>query len=143
MPQSMRGSVIQGEAVLGWRVMRRPNGIETIANTCGKEAEPTLLLASQPFPNATNPDQILDLKSAAHLLGFSRSHLSKILARRFPDLPLLRHVRVGRTVRIRRSALLDWFREAEGGTKGSKSPQGMLNSGSSRSTPAAQQENLE
>jgi predicted DNA-binding transcriptional regulator AlpA len=58
-------------------------------------------------------DEILDLKSAARLLGYSRSHLSKILAGKFPELPKLRHVRVGRTVRMRRGAVLEWFYQAE------------------------------
>jgi hypothetical protein len=67
----------------------------------------------------TDEDQILDLKSAAGLLGFSTSHLSKILSGKFPNLPVLRHVRAGRTVRIRRGALLDWFYQAENRRQGS------------------------
>ena len=58
--------------------------------------------------------EILDLKAAARLLGFSKSHLSKLLAGKFPDLPTLPHVRVGRTVRIRRGAIVEWFHKAEG-----------------------------
>jgi predicted DNA-binding transcriptional regulator AlpA len=64
-------------------------------------------------PHAENEDEILNLKSAARLLGYSRSHLSKILAGRFPELPKLLHVRVGRTVRMRRGAVLEWFHQAE------------------------------
>jgi hypothetical protein len=62
-------------------------------------------------------DDIVDLKSAARLLGYSQSHLSKILAGKFPSLPKLRHVRVGRTVRMRRSAVLEWFYRAEMGNR--------------------------
>jgi hypothetical protein len=66
-------------------------------------------------PAPANGDDILDLKSSARWLGYSESHLSKILAGKFPDLPPLRHVRAGRTVRIRRGTLLEWFRQAENG----------------------------
>jgi predicted DNA-binding transcriptional regulator AlpA len=62
-----------------------------------------------------DPDEILDMKAGARLLGYSEAHFSKILAGKFPDLPKLRHVRVGRTVRMRRSAVLEWFHQAENG----------------------------
>src|SRR5215469_12634787 len=67
---------------------------------------------SDPHPAAEDTDDILDLKGAARLLGYSQSHLSNILAGKFPNLPKLRHVRVGRTVRMRRSAVVEWFHQA-------------------------------
>jgi hypothetical protein len=70
-------------------------------------------------PATADADEILDLKSAAKLLGYSQSHLSKILAGKFPNLPKLHHVRVGRTVRMRRGAVLEWFYLAENGNRNS------------------------
>jgi hypothetical protein len=72
---------------------------------------------SEAHPATADADGILDLKSAARLLGYSQSHLSKILAGKYPNLPKLRHVRVGRTVRMRRRAVLEWFYQAEMGNR--------------------------
>jgi hypothetical protein len=90
---------------------------KTKAEASSNEPEPASapLRASAPgeLVYAAVADEILDLKSAARLLGFSASHLSKILSGKFPDLPPLRHVRAGRTVRIRRGTLFEWFHQAE------------------------------
>ena len=96
--------------------MSRPNGIPPRYATAKSSH-----LASANVPRATpcelqtgaDADEILNLKDAARVLGFSESHLSKVLAGKFPNLPKLPHVRVGRTVRLRRSAVLEWFRQAE------------------------------
>jgi len=83
-------------------------------------ARPAVECAKTPAHHSATADgdDILDLKSAARLLGYSQSHLSKILAGKYPNLPKLRHVRVGRTVRMRRSAVLEWFYQAEMGNRG-------------------------
>jgi excisionase family DNA binding protein len=84
----------------------------------------TVLVESAKTPEAhlatADADDIFDLKRAARLLGYSQSHLSKILAGKYPNLPKLRHVRVGRTVRIRRSAVLEWFYQAESSNRDSE-----------------------
>jgi predicted DNA-binding transcriptional regulator AlpA len=101
--------------------MNRPNGSGSIATrrpgTPGPETQSAAPAAAR--LDLVVADEILDLKSAARLLGYSRSHLSKILAGKFPDLPKLRHVRVGRTVRMRRGAVLEWFYQAENGNRNS------------------------
>ena len=94
--------------------MSRPDGSETQ----NPELPQSAAIAGERV-YAADPDEILDLKSAARLLRYSESHLSKILAGKFPDLPGLRHVRVGRTVRIRRGALLKWFHQAESASRDS------------------------
>ena len=42
---------------------------------------------AEAHPVLSDADEILDLKSAARLLGYSQSHLSKILAGKFPESP--------------------------------------------------------
>jgi hypothetical protein len=61
----------------------------------------------------TDPNQILDLKGAAKVLGVSKAHLSKMLSGLIPGLSRIPHVRAGRSVRVRRGTLLEWFRQAE------------------------------
>jgi hypothetical protein len=61
----------------------------------------------------THPNDILDLKGAAKVLGVSKAHLSKMLSGLIPGLPPIPHVRAGRSVRVRRGTLLEWFRQAE------------------------------
>jgi len=61
----------------------------------------------------TDPNEILDLKGAAMVLGVSKAHLSKMLSGLIPGLPRIPHVRAGRSVRVRRGTLLEWFRQAE------------------------------
>lgn len=61
----------------------------------------------------TDPNEILDLKGAAEVLGVSKAHLSKMLSGLLPGLPPIPHIRAGRSVRIRRGTLLEWFRQAE------------------------------
>jgi len=53
------------------------------------------------------------LKGAAKVLGVSKAHLSKMLSGLIPGLPRIPHVRAGRSVRVRRGTLLEWFRQAE------------------------------
>ena len=62
---------------------------------------------------STDPNEILDLKGAAKVLGVSKAHLSKMLSGLIPGLPPIPHVRAGRSVRVRRGTLLEWFRQAE------------------------------
>jgi hypothetical protein len=88
-------------------------GKKAISCDTSRSAPDQCLTTVRAATTRADGDQILDLKSAAGLLGFSTSHLSKILSGKFPNLPVLRHVRAGRTVRIRRGALLDWFYQAE------------------------------
>jgi excisionase family DNA binding protein len=89
--------------------MAAPQNVEMIQSVA--------MAAMERLPPAQG-DEIIDLKTAARLLGYSKSHLSKIIAGKFPDLPTLRHVRVGRTIRLRRGAVLEWFRLAENGNRG-------------------------
>jgi excisionase family DNA binding protein len=63
--------------------------------------------------HGTDPNEILDLKGAAKVLGVSKAHLSKMLSGLIPGLPRIPHVRAGRSVRVRRGALLEWFHQAE------------------------------
>jgi hypothetical protein len=91
----------------------------TIVGSSDDAKSATVVLATtrEVRPATADSDEILDLKGAARLLRYSPSHLSKILAGKFPNLPMLRHVRVGRTVRMRRSAVLEWFYQAEMGNR--------------------------
>jgi hypothetical protein len=61
----------------------------------------------------TDPNEIMDLEGAAKVLGISKAHLSKMLRGLVPGLPRIPHVRAGRSVRVRRGTLLEWFRQAE------------------------------
>lgn len=56
---------------------------------------------------------MLTIAEAARELRASRSHLYRILAGRFPELPPPPAVRLGRRVLIRRDALLAWIRMLE------------------------------
>jgi hypothetical protein len=96
-------------------IMNRPNGSESIAKRRPDAQEPETQSAAPSAVrlNSGAADEILDLEAAARLLGYSQSHLSKILAGRFPNLPKLRHVPLGRTIRMRRTAVLEWFCQAE------------------------------
>lgn len=56
---------------------------------------------------------MLTLAEAARELRCSRSHLYRIQAGRFPTLPPLPFIRLGRRPLIRREALLAWLRLLE------------------------------
>lgn len=56
---------------------------------------------------------ILDVRAAAAFLHCSPSHLSNILNGKIPDLPPIPHVRAGRLRRIRKDALIAWFKQQE------------------------------
>lgn len=64
----------------------------------------------------TDLNEILDLKGAAKVLGVSKAHISKMLNGLVVGLPPIPHVRAGRSVRVRRGTLLEWFRQAEVGS---------------------------
>lgn len=65
--------------------------------------------ASQPLASR----EIMDVKTAAHYLGISRSHLSHILAGKVRGVPAIPHVRAGRRALIRRSVIDHWLLEQE------------------------------
>lgn len=52
---------------------------------------------------------MLTIPEAARELRSSRSHLYRILAGRFPTLPPLPTIRLGRRILIRKDALLEWL----------------------------------
>ena len=57
--------------------------------------------------------EILDVKSAAKILGCSISHISNILNGKVEGVPPIPHVRAGRLRLIRREALMRWFEDQE------------------------------
>jgi excisionase family DNA binding protein len=57
--------------------------------------------------------EILDVKSAAKILGCSASHISNILNGKVEGVPPIPHVRAGRLRLIRRAALMRWFEDQE------------------------------
>ena len=59
--------------------------------------------------------EIMDIKAAANYLGFSRSHLSHILAGKIPGVPAMPHVRAGRRALIRRTVIDRWIVDQEHG----------------------------
>jgi excisionase family DNA binding protein len=59
------------------------------------------------------PNDILDVKGAAKILGCSVSHVSNMLNGRVDGVPPIPHVRAGRLRLIRRQALMHWFEEQE------------------------------
>jgi excisionase family DNA binding protein len=56
---------------------------------------------------------MLTMAEAARELRCSRSHLYRIQAGRFPTLPPLPCIRLGRRLLIRRDALLSWLHTLE------------------------------
>lgn len=56
---------------------------------------------------------ILNIDDVAKILDCSRSHVSNLLTGKVPGVPPIPHVRAGRLRRIRREALMDWFRQQE------------------------------
>jgi hypothetical protein len=58
-------------------------------------------------------DEILGVKGAAELLHCSASHVSNILRRKIQGVPPIPHLRAGRLILIRKSALVAWFEAQE------------------------------
>ena len=57
--------------------------------------------------------EILNVQGAADFLHCSKSHVSKILNGKVPNVAPIPHVRAGRKKRIRRAALVEWFSAQE------------------------------
>jgi excisionase family DNA binding protein len=57
--------------------------------------------------------EILDVKSAAKILGCSVSHVSNILNGKVEGVPPIPHVRAGRLRLIRRATLMRWLEDQE------------------------------
>jgi excisionase family DNA binding protein len=57
--------------------------------------------------------KILSVEDVAKILDCSRSHAANLLTGKVPGLPPIPHVRAGRLRRIRREALMEWFRQQE------------------------------
>lgn len=57
--------------------------------------------------------EILDVKSAAKILGCSVAHVSNMLNGKVSGVEPIPHVRAGRLRLIRRQALMRWFEQQE------------------------------
>lgn len=57
--------------------------------------------------------EILNVQGAADFLHCSKSHVSKILNGKVPNVAPIPHVRAGRKKLIRRAALVEWFSAQE------------------------------
>jgi excisionase family DNA binding protein len=66
--------------------------------------------------NASERWQVLTLTQTAAYLRISKAHLSNVIAGRFPGVPVLRHVRVGRRVLIKREWADQWLEAAAEGS---------------------------
>jgi excisionase family DNA binding protein len=60
-----------------------------------------------------DPDEILTVEQAAKVLKVSYSHMLRLLNGQVPNMPRIRCIRAGRTLRVRRGALMEWMREVE------------------------------
>ena len=56
---------------------------------------------------------ILNIDDVARILDCSRSHVANLLTGKVPGVPPIPHVRAGRLRRVRREALMEWFRQQE------------------------------
>ncbi len=59
--------------------------------------------------------RVLTLKEAAVYLRVSKAHLANVINRKVPDVPRLRHARVGRRILIKAEWLDQWLED--GGQK--------------------------
>ena len=71
------------------------------------------ILENEPKSKTADPDEILTVHQAAHVLKVSYSHMLRLIRGEVNGMPPLHHVRAGRSVRIRRGALIDWIRRVE------------------------------
>jgi excisionase family DNA binding protein len=62
---------------------------------------------------AGDPDEILTVEQAARVLKVSYSHMLRLLKGHVPGMPRIRCVRAGRSIRVRRGALMEWIHEVE------------------------------
>jgi excisionase family DNA binding protein len=53
------------------------------------------------------------IDDVAKILDCSRSHVSNLFSGRVPGVPPIPHIRAGRLRRVRREALMEWFRQQE------------------------------
>jgi excisionase family DNA binding protein len=60
-----------------------------------------------------DPDEILTVEQAARVLKVSYSHMLRLLNGQVPGMARIRCVRAGRSIRVRRGALMEWMREVE------------------------------
>lgn len=58
-------------------------------------------------------DRILTRREAMEALRMSPATFSRLCTGKLPNLPRFPLVRIGRSIRIRESALVDWIKEAE------------------------------
>jgi excisionase family DNA binding protein len=59
------------------------------------------------------PDEILTVDQAANVLKVSYSHMLRLLNGQVPNMPRIRFIRAGRSIRVRRGTLMEWMREVE------------------------------
>jgi len=60
-----------------------------------------------------DPDEILTVEQAAKVLKVSYSHMLRLLNGQVLNMPRVRCIRAGRSLRVRRGALTEWMREVE------------------------------
>jgi len=60
-----------------------------------------------------DPNEILAVEQAAKVLKVFYSHMLRLLNGQVPNMPRIRGIRAGRSLRVRRGALTDWVREVE------------------------------
>ena len=60
-----------------------------------------------------DPDEIFTVDQAAKVLKVSYSHMLRLLNGQVPNMPRVRCIRAGRSLRVRRGALTEWMREVE------------------------------
>jgi excisionase family DNA binding protein len=65
------------------------------------------------MPIPQSDKAILSIDDVAQILDCSRSHVSNLLSGRVPGVPPIPHIRAGRLRRVRREALMEWFRQQE------------------------------
>jgi excisionase family DNA binding protein len=69
-------------------------------------------------PVQADPNEILTVQQAAHVLKVSYSHMLRLIRGEVDRLPPVQHVRAGRSVRLRRGELAQWVRDVEGHSGG-------------------------
>ena len=70
-------------------------------------------LEKRPEQIAPDPNEILTIQQAAHVLKVSYSHMLRLLRGAVNGMPPVSHIRAGRTLRVRRGALTQWIRDVE------------------------------